>query len=108
MTTFNNLKNQIATVVIEETITQDNYAILKIELIYKNEGVVSFNAAAEYDSEREEWFVDLNDRGNEYYDWCGQVIATTEEQSNDWQECLAELVEGHRAVWKSAAKESLA
>lgn len=107
MAKFEELLTKKATIDIENEVIQDTYAIFQIEIRYKTDGGVSFNAGAEYDISTQDWKIDINDRGNEYYDWSGQIINSSLQRKFNLQEGLAELVESKKAEWTKVVKKRL-
>lgn len=107
MAIFEELLTKNATIYIENETLQVSYAIFQIEIAFKIDGAVTFNVGADYDEERQEWDIDINERGNEYYDWSGHLINSSIKSKINLQEALAELVESKRSEWTKVVKERL-
>ena len=108
MTTFYELSNTTVSVSLENAAIEETYAIIQVALNFKYTGVLTFNAAAEYDSERKEWSVSINDSGNEYYEWEGIDIDMYVHESVNQNEYFSNLVNQHKAEWTRQIEEYLA
>lgn len=108
MTTFYQLQNTSVQVALEQAAIENTYAIIQVALHYKNTGILKFNAAAIYDSERNEWSVSINDRGNECYEFEGDEIDMYVHESVNQDEYFENLVNQHKAEWTTQIEEYLA
>lgn len=108
MTTFYDLTNTTVSVSLENAAIEESYAIIQVALNYKFTGTLKFNAAAEYDNERKEWSVNINDAGNEFYEWEGVDIDMYVHESVNQNEYFSNLVNQHKAEWTRQIEEYLA
>lgn len=108
MTTFYELSKTAVSISLEQSAIEDTYAIIQVSLNYKFTGALKFDAAAEYDSEREEWSVRINDNANEFYEWEGVEIDMYVHESVNQDEYFSKLVNQHKAEWTRQIEEYLA